>query len=325
MNEPGAAQPETADTGRRLTEIVRTTSLGTWTDAIRDTFVALDIKPAESAPFTGTVRTRRLAHLLAADVLATSQTFDRTGRLASRQPLDLMQIGMVVAGEGELVQDGRTCALRPGDFAIYESARPFTWHLRPEWHLRVFTWPRESIPLSETRSQQLTARTVRADSAVGQLISPLLSGILTHERDVSSGGAIRLADEIAELAITAALEEGDPGDPDSRAQEFRETILRYIDAHIDDADLTPQQIAQAFFISPRTLHRLFARFGETVATTIRLRRLQACRQAMLSPQNAHQPLTDIASRFGFADLAVFSRAFKAMYGVSPSRYRELNR
>ncbi|MEN0136160.1 MAG: AraC family transcriptional regulator, partial [Rhodococcus sp. (in: high G+C Gram-positive bacteria)] len=101
-NAPGPAHAETAGGGRRLTEIVRTDSLGAWTDAIRDTFVALDIRPDASGRFTGTVRTRRLAHLMAADVLATSQTFDRTGRLASRQPLDLMQIGMVVAGEGEL-------------------------------------------------------------------------------------------------------------------------------------------------------------------------------------------------------------------------------
>ncbi|WP_460065283.1 helix-turn-helix domain-containing protein [Streptomyces sp. YKOK-I1] len=324
-SEQDPAHAETAGAGRRLTEIVRTDSLGAWTDAIRDTFVALDIRPDESGRFTGTVRTRRLAHLMAADVLATSQTFDRTGRLTSRQPLDLMQIGMVVAGEGELIQDGRSCTLRPGDFALYESARPFTWHLRPDWHLRVFTWPRESIPLSDTRSQQLTARTVRADTAVGQLLSPLLAGLLTHDRDVSSGGAIRLADEIAELAITAALEESDPGDQDTRALEFRENILRYIDAHIDDAELTPQRIAQAFFVSPRTLHRLFARSGETVAATIRLRRLKACREAMLSPRHTHRPLTEIASRFGFTDLAVFSRAFKALYGVSPSRYRALNR
>jgi len=112
--------------------------------------VALDITPGESARFTGTVSTRRLAHLMAADVLATSQTFDRTARPTTRRPLDLMQIGRVVVGEGELVQDGRTCTLRPGDFAIYESARPFTWRLRPDRHLRVFTWPRESIPLTFT-------------------------------------------------------------------------------------------------------------------------------------------------------------------------------
>lgn len=194
-----------------------------------------------------------------------------------------------------------------------------------DWHLRVYTWPRESIPLSESRSQQLTARTVCADSAVGQLLSPMLSGLLLADREISPGTAIRLADEIAELAITAALEESEPDEPDSRERRLYGSMLRYIETHIDDPDLTPQQIAQAFFVSTRTLHRLFARFGETVATTIRVRRLESCRQAMLLPHNARRSLTDIAAQFGFADLAVFSRAFTAMYKVSPSRYRELNK
>jgi AraC-like DNA-binding protein len=292
---------------------------------IRDTFVALDITPAESGPFSGTVRTRPFAHLMAADVLATSQTFDRSPRLTSRAPLDLLQIGMVVSGEGQLIQDGRACALRPGDFALYESARPFTWSLRPDWHLQVFTWPRDAVPLSETRSQRLTARTVHADSAMGQLLSPMLSGLLAANREVSAGGAIRLADEIAELAITAALEEMEPGDADSRDRDLYTGMLRYIEAHVDDPDLSPSQVAQAFFVSPRTLHRLFARFGETVATTIRTRRLEACRQAMLSPHCSHRSLTDIATQFGFTDLAVFSKAFTAMYRVNPSRYREMNK
>jgi hypothetical protein len=199
--------------------------LGTWIDVIRDTFVALDITPAESGPFSGTVRTRQFAHLMAADVLATSQTLDRTPRLASRAPLDLLQIGMVVSGDGQLIQDGRACTLRPGDFALYESARPFTWSLRPDWHLQVFTWPRDSVPLSETRSQRLTARTVHADSALGQLLSPMLSGLLAS-REVSAGGAIRLADEIAELAITAALEEMEPGDAGSRDRDLYTGMLR---------------------------------------------------------------------------------------------------
>lgn len=317
--------PATGTGRQHRTEVVRTTALDTWIDVIRDTFVALDITPAEPGPFTGSVRTRRFAHLMAADVLAIPQTFDRTQRLAARQPLDLLQIGMVVSGEGQLIQDGRACVLRPGDFALYESARPFTWSLRPDWHLRVFTWPRESIPLSEDRSQRLTALTVRADSAMGQLLSPMLSGLLVADQEVSPGGAIRLADEIAQLAITAALEESQPDEPDSRERKLHASVLQYIDAHIDDPDLTPQQIAEAFFVSTRTLHRLFARFGETVATTIRVRRLESCRQAMLLPHNAHLSLTDIAARYGFTDLAVFSRAFTAMYKTSPSRYRELHK
>nr|WP_208329483.1 helix-turn-helix domain-containing protein [Streptomyces sp. 846.5] len=292
---------------------------------IRDTFVALDITPADPARFSGSVRTRQLAHLMAADVAATSQTFERTSRLTARQPRDLLQIGMPVAGEGLLSQDGRTCTLRPGDFAIYETSRPFSWSLSPDWKLRVYTWPRASIPLAESGSQRLTATAVRADSALGRLLSPVLSNLLDPGCEVSSAGAIRLADEIAELVITAALEEVEPDDPDAQARQLYAAVLRHINAHIDDPSLSPQQIANTFFISTRTLHRVFSRFDTTVATAIRTRRLEYCRQALLSPRNANHSLTDIAARYGFTNLAVFSRTFTSTYGTAPSRYRELRR
>jgi AraC-like DNA-binding protein len=64
------------------------------------------------------------------------------------------------------------------------------------------------------------------------------------------------------------------------------------------------------------------RLAHLMAATIRIRRLEMCRQAMLSPANAHRPLTDLATGTGFTDLATFSRAFTAAYGTTPSRYRE---
>ncbi|MDF3306784.1 helix-turn-helix domain-containing protein [Rhodococcus sp. T2V] len=321
---PPFPQPATATPQHRC-EIVRTTALGTWIDTIRDTFVALDIAPAEQERFTGTVHTRHFAHLVAADVTATSQSFRRTSRLTNLHPLELMQIGMVVAGEGQLIQDGRTCTLGPGDFALYESSRPFTWNLRPEWHLRVFTWPRAAVSLTESQSQELTARTVRSTSPVGQLLSPMLSKLLAAEGGVSSAGAAGLAGGLADLAITAAQEEYHSEDPDAGARDLYLSMVRYIGQHLDDPDLSPSGIAQAFFVSTRTVHRVFARFDATAAATIREHRLEACRQAMVAPRNTPRSLTDIVTHFGFVDLSVFSRAFTATYGISPSRYREQHR
>ncbi|MFF0816812.1 helix-turn-helix domain-containing protein [Rhodococcus sp. NPDC003318] len=70
---------------------------------------------------------------------------------------------------------------------------------------------------------------------------------------------------------------------------------------------------------------MFARFGATAAAVIREQRLEACRKAMVAPRNTPRSLTDIANQFGCVDLSVFSRAFTAAYGVSPSRYREQHR
>jgi hypothetical protein len=111
---------------------------------------------------------------------------------------------------------------------------------------------------------------------MGQLLSPMPSGLLAANREVSAGGAIRLADEIAELAITAALEEMEPGDTGSRNRNLYTGMLRYIEAHVD------------------------TRFGETAATTIRTRRLEACRQAMLSPHSSPPSVQRIRKTAGQA-------------------------
>ncbi|OLL20627.1 MULTISPECIES: AraC-like ligand-binding domain-containing protein [unclassified Rhodococcus (in: high G+C Gram-positive bacteria)] len=308
---------------RQRVETVSTDCLSTWVDVIRETFVALDIAPADSAGFRGSVLTRHLAHLRVAEVASASQAFDRTARLVSRQPLDLFQIGMVVSGEAQLIQDGKTCVVGPGDFAIYETSRPFTWSLRPEWRLRVFTWPRRTVSLNDCESQRLTARTVMADSPVGRLLSPTLSRLLASDSQFSPTGAVRLADHVVELAITAALEESSIEVGESDSDELFARALQFIELHLEDPDLGPHFIAQAFFVSVRTLHRLFAKHGETVANRIRTRRLESCRRAMTSSPD--RTLTDIATQFGFLDLAGFSRAFATAYGVSPSRYRNLRR
>lgn len=59
---------------------------------------------------------------LAAVVLAISPTFDRTGLLISREPPGRMQIGVVVAVAGELVQGGRTCALLASRYGFADLA-----------------------------------------------------------------------------------------------------------------------------------------------------------------------------------------------------------
>lgn len=302
-------------------ETLRARSLRDWTDVIRDRFVALNIAPSGSSELVGSVRSRQLAHLGVAEVESTPQTFERTSRLVSRSAVNVFQIGLVSRGAGHVVQDGRTCSLGPGDFAIYESSRPFTWTLTGDWRLLVYTWPREMVPLLDSDSQRLTARILGAESGVARLLSPMLMGLMQLENRLSPTSSARLADEFAELTITAAWETAGLADADATSSEQFRMVRKYIEERLQDTDLNPQTIADAFFISTRTLHRIFARQGTTVASWIRFRRLEACRHAMTSPGSRMQSLTEIAVRHGFTDSAAFSRAFACQYGVSPSRYR----
>ncbi|WP_237720399.1 MULTISPECIES: hypothetical protein [Rhodococcus] len=93
-----------------------------------------------------------------------------------------------------------------GDFAVYDTSRPFTWAMSGDWRLRVYTWPRESIAVGAAELQQLTATPVRTSAGVGFFLSPMLDRLTQSAAGMSGEGAVRLACEVAELTVTAAGE-----------------------------------------------------------------------------------------------------------------------
>lgn len=123
-----------------------------------------------------------------------------------RRPRDLLAVGLVDRGSGYLAQDGRDCFVSGGDFAVYDTSRPFTWAMSGDWRLRVYTWPRESIAVSEAELQQLAASAVCTREGVGFFMSPMLDRLTQSGAGMSGEGAVRLACEVAELAVTAAGE-----------------------------------------------------------------------------------------------------------------------
>ncbi len=82
-----------------------------------------------------------------------------------------------------------------------------------------------------------------------------------------------------------------------------------------------EQAAREFNCSPRTFQRKLTQRGLTWLFVLRAVRLHASIDAVISTQ---EPLTNIAYRCGFADLAHFSRLFKQAAGLPPNIYRALS-
>lgn len=300
----------------------RAASLRDWADLISERFVPLRIAPHDPDDLRGSVRTAHLGPMQASVVRSLPQTFTRTKAQVAQEGVQRFAVGLVDRGVGYLTQDGRECTVTDGGFALYDTSRPFAWRFDDSFRMRVYTWPLSSAPLTGPESEQVTAITVPRTQGVGRIVTPMLAQVSDHPRGISPVIATRLAVEMAELAITAALETGQVRSDGDGA------LLRSIQTHIEerlaDPTLNADQVAAAFFMSTRTLHRTFARQGLTVAGWIKQRRLEGCRRMLGGTAGSTLTIREIAARFGLLNASSFSREFTARYGQSPRDYR-LNR
>lgn len=109
-----------------------------------------------------------------------------------------------------------------------------------------------------------------------------------------------------------------------RNQHYGECLAgvdQYIREHIDEA-LTRAVLADVAGFSIPHFHRIFtAQKGENIAAYVRRVRLE---RAALKLRMGAVDITQVALAAGYDTHAAFSRAFKQQYGLTPSRFRQLN-
>jgi AraC family transcriptional regulator len=108
-------------------------------------------------------------------------------------------------------------------------------------------------------------------------------------------------------------------------QDYKQRLLRVL-VHIQqqlDRPLSLEELARLAHFSPFHFHRVFkGMLGESVQSHLRRLRLERSAARLKS---GDWPVTRIALDSGFETPEAFTRAFKAMFGASPSRYRARRR
>ncbi|NLK93835.1 MAG: AraC family transcriptional regulator [Clostridiales bacterium] len=95
------------------------------------------------------------------------------------------------------------------------------------------------------------------------------------------------------------------------------TIIEYINSNLDN-DLSLDSLSKKFFISKYHMIRQFkAETGVTLGKFINNKRLLLARDLILEDL----PLTEVCYKCGFKDYSTFSRRFKEMFHVSPSKFK----
>ena len=103
------------------------------------------------------------------------------------------------------------------------------------------------------------------------------------------------------------------------SKKFLQSVLKIINDHITDKDLSPRFIADQLAISPRSLYRKLEDIGEESPTNmIKEFRLHMAKDLLVSSKKT---IDEIVFESGFSNKVTFFKAFKMKYGCTPKEYR----
>lgn len=295
--------------------------LALWTDALWHLLGRLRSNAYAASSFRGRLVHGEIGSLKLCRLSASSHRVERTPDLIGQDDRGFLKVVIQIEGFACLEQNGRKTLLSPGEWSIYDTARPYTVSNTSDVEQLLLLVPREkiltrSLDLNDSLARQYSART-----GIGRLTCELMRAAFDEIPAYNRQSAEDVADSISNLIRHSLLERcGQPSDLSVR-ENLRDLIKAYLDRNLRDPGLSIDQLANAFNCTKRNLHKAFSSEGTTISNNILKLRLERCRSDLDNPAHSAKSITDVAFFWGFNSSTHFSRAFKDAYGVPPQAYR----
>ncbi|MBX3200572.1 MAG: helix-turn-helix domain-containing protein [Labilithrix sp.] len=238
---------------------------------------------------------------------------ERAGAEIARTDGAFYGVVLVVRGMETVSSNGKSVRLGPGDAALWDSERACSFVVHEPLEKVSMLLPKRRFERVVPEAARFVGAVTGAGTGAGALAVQQLLGLSQHAASLGVSAAERVLDASLEL-LGAAF--GASAHAPSRTSSVR----RWIEARLHDPELSPTRIADAHDVSVRTLHAWFQAEGLSLSRWILQARLDRCKRDLLRRDGAH--VTEIAFRWGFNDVAHFSRAFKRAYGRGPRAFRD---
>jgi AraC-like DNA-binding protein len=295
-----------------------------WVDAVCDAYVQLECDPLADRPrIDGEIRLERLSTLELSRVTASAQHVRRTPRLVARSSEDYFLVSIQTQGRGQVVQDGRRALLAPGDFALYDSTRPYELVFGGDFQQIVLMLPGAELRSELRQTEDLTASAVSGRRGAGHLMIEMIRTLAQDIDALEPASAAAVAHSVTQILVAGlrTLPAAQPAPVSSLTALHRARIRAYVQEHLADPALDVPRIAAALQLSPSSVHRVFAGEPCGVGEWIWAQRLERLARELAEPAQRRRSVSELAFGLGFNDAAHVSRAFKARFGCSPRDYR----
>lgn len=240
---------------------------------------------------------------------------DRTAQRIRADSVDHYRLTLVTRGSLRVEADGRRTEIAQGQILFTDMSRPERKSILAGTNVSVFL-PREV--LDEALPRPLDVHGFVPTGALAMLLRSHLQSLAQALPGLSVEEAACLSQPTVQMIASCVAPNA------ARLAEARgavevtllRQVCRYIEMHLKDADLSPQDIADALALSRATLYRMFEPLGG-VAAYVKERRLTQIHELLCS-SDGRVHLGRISDVYGFKSQAHFSTAFRKHFGFSPS-------
>jgi AraC-like DNA-binding protein len=294
-----------------------------WNDLACNTFTPIVADATDIRHFSPSLIRGKLGDLRIG-VVSSSPSIVHHGRehvARTREALFFLQVQLT--GNSVNRQDGREAVLSAGDFTVFDATRPYQMVFQAPNKVLVIGIPAALLQRQVASPESIVARRMQYEESVNQLLSDFAYGLwrqclCAELQQVASN----LSSALLNLIGSAYARHAQPAaDSSAHLESLRLRIIHFIEDNLGDSDLSPAKIAAMLRTSPRYVHTIFSRGGETVSQYIRRRRLEECARLLSNAPRGARTISDIAFDYGFASSTNFGKVFREQYGVTPTEYR----
>lgn len=292
--------------------------------AFRDTVAHLYMvslpAPSEEARFSLSTRTYAMPQAILMRCKGTAFIMTRGPALIAHGA-DQLLILLQLEGSVETDYGGRRARREAGDIEIVDYARPLH-SAATDYENLMIVLARESVPAALLSIEPHGLAFPRGSGAA-RLISAAMQAFYAQADHLTVSEAEAAIEGV--IALTTACARAKlAGEELDHTKSRRRAALDYIGAHLGNAQLGPDEIAEAANVSRASLYRLLAAEGG-IRAVLSKRRLDEALRLMLADKKDERSLADVAKRCGFGGASQFSRAFRARFGLPPRQYCALVR
>ncbi len=238
---------------------------------------------------------------------------------------DTIWLVLLIEGSASCVREGEVLRMAPGDILCGRTRSEAALTLETDFTALLVDVPPQLLNPSLLAPLPTKVVLVPGDKGVGRVFSGMLNSVAeaidTLELDEIRPIEIALPEFLLTSLFSEAAE-GPLGGAASVRAAILHKILQTIEIKLADPELSLAEVAKEHALPVRYVQKLLSLTGQGFSTYVRDRRLDRTKADLASPLHQQLSITDICLRWGFNDIAYFSRSFRERFAMSPREHRK---